>query len=694
MKNKLVNENSPYLLQHSSNPVNWFPWGEEAFRVAKDKDLPVFLSIGYSTCHWCHVMEKESFEDEEVALILNKNFISIKVDREQRPDLDSIYMSVCQMMTKRGGWPLTVILTPDKIPFFAGTYFPKNSTKGSVGLCEFLPKVREVWDEKREDVLKSCDSIYTSLKEVSNPNVPDSYVQKEDLKEIFESIKDFYDEKYGGFGEAPKFPSPQNMIFLSKFFKSFNEKDAMRMVEQTLTSMRLGGIFDHVGFGFHRYSTDIKWLVPHFEKMLYDQGMILESLAEAYSLSFKDLFRETSEEIYLYVNEVLKSKDGGFFSAEDADSEGQEGAFYTWELEEIRGILTKDESAFFEHLYGIEQEGNFNEEVSSARNGKNIIYLKDELETFSSIFSIDHKSIKEESDRIKQKLKIARNKRIRPSLDDKILTDWNSLMISALSKSSIVFRQEKYLSLAINSFEFIINNMVKKDSTLFHCIRDNNASIEGMIDDYAFLTKACVDLYEATLDPTILETGLKICEKMIELFWDNNKGLFYATPESSLDVIVRQKNLLDGAIPSGNSVALFGLIKIGGYCNNLLISEKANKLSLQLGEMAKKFPINLSQFLANHLTLLSDSVQIVIVNPCKELDFSNEIINYLRDFNHNNKLIYYISTLDDLDKYKKILRNHDNFLPDISDKFGIYICKDYCCNLPVRTLSEVKRILD
>jgi hypothetical protein len=236
--------------------------------------------------------------------------------------------------------------------------------------------------------------------------------------------------------------------------------------------------------------------------------------------------------------------------------------------------------------------------------------------------------------------------------------------------------------------------MVKKDSTLFHCIRDNNASIEGMIDDYAFLTKACVDLYEATLDPTILETGLKICEKMIELFWDNNKGLFYATPESSLDVIVRQKNLLDGAIPSGNSVALFGLIKIGGYCNNLLISEKANKLSLQLGEMAKKFPINLSQFLANHLTLLSDSVQIVIVNPCKELDFSNEIINYLRDFNHNNKLIYYISTLDDLDKYKKILRNHDNFLPDISDKFGIYICKDYCCNLPVRTLSEVKRILD
>ena len=694
MKNKLSNENSPYLLQHSSNPVNWLPWGEEAFRLAKEKDLPVFLSIGYSTCHWCHVMEKESFEDEEVALILNKNFISIKVDREQRPDLDSIYMSVCQMMTKRGGWPLTVILTPDKIPFFAGTYFPKNSTKGSVGLCEFLPKVKEVWDEKRKDVLISCDSIYNSLKEVSNPNVPDSFVKKEDLKEIFESIKDFYDEKHGGFGEAPKFPSPQNMIFLSKFYKLFDQKDAMRMVEQTLTSMRLGGIFDHIGFGFHRYSTDIKWQVPHFEKMLYDQAMILESFAEAYSLSSKDLFRETAEEIYTYVNEVLRSKEGAFFSAEDADSEGEEGAFYTWDIEEIRSILTKDESAFFEHLYSIELEGNFNEEVSKTRNGKNIIYLKDELETFSSIFSIDHQSIKEESNRIKHKLKSARDKRVRPSLDDKILTDWNSMMISALSKSSVVFRQDNYLSSAINSYEFIKNNMIRKDFTLFHCLRGDHASIDGMIDDYAFLTKACVDLYEATLDPTMLDTGRNICEKMIELFWDNDKGSFYATPESSKDVIVRQKNLLDGAIPAGNSVALFGLIKIGGYCNNPIILEKANKLSLQLGEMAKKFPINLAQFLANHLTLLSDSLQIVVVNPGRELDYSNEIVNYLRDFNHYNKLIYYVSTSNDLDNYKKIVNNCDSFLPDISDKFEIYICQDYSCNLPVSTLSEVKNILE
>ena len=694
MKNKLSEENSPYLLQHSTNPVNWFPWGDEAFALAKEKDLPIFLSIGYSTCHWCHVMEKESFEDEDVAKILNKSFVSIKVDREQRPDLDSIYMAVCQMMTKRGGWPLTVILTPDKLPFFAGTYFPKNSTKGSVGLCEFLPKVKEVWDEKRQDVLTSCDSIYTSLKEVSNPSVPDSFVKEDDMKEIFESIKDFYDEKFGGFGEAPKFPSPQNMIFLSKFYKIFGEKDALRMVDQTLIGMRLGGIFDHIGFGFHRYSTDVKWLVPHFEKMLYDQAMIMESIAETYKVSKKDLYVSTVEEIFLYVQEILKSDEGGFYSAEDADSEGEEGAFYTWKLDEIRSVLTKDESAFFEHLYNIENEGNFNEEVTKQKTGKNIIYLKDELQTFSKVFSIDHDSILEESNRIKMKIKSIRDKRVRPGLDDKILTDWNSLMISALAKSSVVFRNKDYLSLALKSFYFIKENMLKDDYSLFHCYRNNSVSVEGMIDDYAFFTKACIDLYEATLDISILEIGSKICDKMIDLFWDQKKGLFYATSLNAKDVIVRQKNLLDGAIPSGNSIALFSLKKIGGYIKDESILEKSNKLSLQLGEMAKKFPINLAQFLANHLILLTEPIQIIIVNPDKELDDTSEIINYLMDFNHENKSTYYISCKDDLDRYKKILKGSFDFFPEINDKFEVYICKDFSCSLPVDTLSDIKDLLD
>ena len=693
MENKLAKENSPYLLQHATNPVNWYPWSDEAFRLAKEKDCPIFLSIGYSTCHWCHVMEHESFEDEEVARILNSNFISIKVDREQRPDLDSIYMAVCQMMTKRGGWPLTVILTPDKIPFFAGTYFPKNSTKGSVGLCEFLPKVKQVWDEKRDDVQASCDSIYNSLKEVSNPSVPDSFIEKSDLKEIFESIKDFYDEKFGGFGEAPKFPSPQNMIFLSKYCSLFNDNNAKRMVEQTLESMRLGGIFDHIGFGFHRYSTDVKWIVPHFEKMLYDQAMIMESLAEAYSLSQNNIFKETTNEIYLYIDEILKSKSGAFYSAEDADSEGEEGAFYTWKLDEIQKILTKDESAFFEHLYGLEEEGNFDEEVTKSKNGKNIIYLKEDLKSFSTIFSIDHVAIKEESNRIKRKLKIARDVRVRPSLDDKVLTDWNSLMISSLAKSSVVFKRAEYLDSAIESFNFISETMIQDDFSLYHCYRKGNASISGMIDDYSFLLKACIDLYEASFNPDYLQSGRNICNKMVGLFWDTEKGSFYSTPKDATDVIVRQKNLLDGAIPSGNSVALYGLIKIGQYFDDDSLVQKSNKLSLQLGEMAKKFPINLAQFLANHLILLEDNIQIVIVNPNQAVSYENEAVNYLRDSSYLNKKIYYLSSLDDLAKYKTVLKDSASFLPETLEQFQIFICKDHSCQLPVTTLSELKKIL-
>ncbi len=483
------------------------------------------------------------------------------------------------------------------------------------------------------------------------------------------------------------------MIFLSKFYSLFNNNDAKRMVEQTLENMRLGGIFDHIGFGFHRYSTDVKWVVPHFEKMLYDQAMIMESLAEAYRLSKKNVFEETTNEIFLYTEEILKSPEGGFFSAEDADSEGEEGAFYTWGLDEIQKILTKDESAFFEHLYSIDSEGNFNEEVTKKKNGKNIIYLKDDLESFSSIFSIDHDSILEESNRIKAKLKISRDKRIRPSLDDKILTDWNSLMISSLCKSSIIFNRQDYLDSAISSFNFLKGAMVKDDFSLYHCYRNGDASINGLIDDYAFLLKASIDLYEATLDSDYLKFGKNVCHKMINLFWDNTKGSFYATPIGSVDVIVRQKNLLDGAIPSGNSVALYGMVNIGQYFNDSSILDKSNKLSLQLGEMAKKFPINLAQFLANHLILLEENVQIVIMNPNKELNYENEVINYLREMTYVNKSIYYLSSNNDIIKYKNILGDSATFLPELSDEFQIYICKDKTCQLPVSTLSEIKDIM-
>ena len=691
MSNRLSEENSPYLLQHSNNPVDWYPWCDEAFKLAEEKDLPVFLSIGYSTCHWCHVMERECFEDDEVAKILNSNFISIKVDREQRPDIDSIYMSVCQMMTQRGGWPLSIFITPKKEPFFAGTYFPKNGKDKMVGFVDLLNNIINVWNNNKPDIFKSAESIIKSLKDISNPKLPNSFIKKDNMKEIFESLKDFYDEKYGGFGEAPKFPSPQNIIFLAKYFSSFKDNDSLRMINQTLTSIALGGIHDHLGGGFHRYSTDVKWLVPHFEKMLYDQANILEALYEGYLLDQKDIYLETINSTQNYLNEIMKSDSGAFFSAEDADSEGEEGLFYIWSEGELKEVLKSDEFYFFKHLYNIEPQGNFLEETTKQENGKNIIYLKDELEKFSSIFSLEENLIKEESKRIKSKLKNYRNKRKRPILDDKILTDWNSMVISSLSKTSRIKNNHQSLDTAIRCNEFIENNMIN-NGDLNHCYRNNVSSINGTLDDYSFYSKALIDLYESTLDPNYLIKAYKISERMIFYFWDHKNGLFFSSRDDD-DLIVRQKNLLDGASPSGNSIALYVLAKLSYYFNDEDLKNKATELSSRLGEMAKKFPINLGMFLSNQFLLHDDTTQIIITSNWQHLDHSNEVVNYLINYSRPNKTLFHINSDSQRRIFLEISKSYD-FLPDFSKDLNVYICSDYQCNLPVKDLSEIKKILD
>ena len=691
MSNRLSEENSPYLLQHSNNPVNWYPWCDEAFKLAEEKDLPVFLSIGYSTCHWCHVMERECFEDDEVAKILNSNFISIKVDREQRPDIDSIYMSVCQMMTQRGGWPLSIFITPKKEPFFAGTYFPKNGKDKMVGFVDLLNNIINVWNNNKPDIFKSAESIIKSLKDISNPKLPNSFIKKDNMKEIFESLKDFYDEKYGGFGEAPKFPSPQNIIFLAKYFSSFKDNDSLRMINQTLTSIALGGIHDHLGGGFHRYSTDVKWLVPHFEKMLYDQANILEALYEGYLLDEKDIYLETINSTQNYLNEIMKSDSGAFFSAEDADSEGEEGLFYIWSEGELKEVLKSDEFYFFKHLYNIEPQGNFLEETTKQENGKNIIYLKDELEKFSSIFSLEENLIKEESKRIKSKLKNYRNKRKRPILDDKILTDWNSMVISSLSKISRIKNNHQSLDTAIRCNEFIENNMIN-NGDLNHCYRNNVSSINGTLDDYSFYSKALIDLYESTLDPNYLIKAYKISERMIFYFWDHKNGLFFSSRDDD-DLIVRQKNLLDGASPSGNSIALYALAKLSYYFNDEDLKNKATELSSRLGEMAKKFPINLGMFLSNQFLLYDDTTQIIITSNWEHLDHSNEVVNYLINHSRPNKTLFHINSDSQRRIFLEISKSYD-FLPEFSKDLNVYICSDYQCNLPVKDLSEIKKILD
>jgi len=428
--NRLKLEKSPYLLQHADNPVDWYAWGPEAFEKARKENKPIFLSIGYSTCHWCHVMAHESFEDPEVAMLMNEVFICIKVDREERQDIDNIYMRVCQMMTGSGGWPLTILMTPEKKPFFAGTYIPRESNHGRLGMLDLIPRIKEVWSTQHDEIIKTANQITEKLNMIAQNSTGDG-LDKSTLKTAYEQLNGRYSEQYGGFGNAPKFPSPQNLLFLLRYWQSTNEEKALRMVVKTLQSMQNGGIYDHIGFGFHRYSTDSHWLVPHFEKMLYDQAMLAMAYIETYQATGIKEFEKTAKEIFTYVLRDMTDKKGGFYSAEDADSEGVEGKFYVWTEDEIRQILKGDEADLVINVYSIDKTGNFRDEASGENTGANILHLDKSLTeiAFKNKESVD--GLKERVEAARQKLFAVRNKRVHPHKDDKILTDWNGLMIAA-----------------------------------------------------------------------------------------------------------------------------------------------------------------------------------------------------------------------------------------------------------------------
>ncbi|MFW9897596.1 MAG: thioredoxin domain-containing protein, partial [Candidatus Thorarchaeota archaeon] len=443
-KNHLSNEKSPYLIQHSNNPVDWYPWGEEAFNKAKREDKPIFLSIGYSTCHWCHVMAHESFENYEVADLMNEVFVSIKVDREERPDIDKIYMTVCQMMTGSGGWPLTIIMTPDKKPFFAGTYFPKTTRFGRIGLIDLSNRIKILWNNQRVEIMNSANQITFNLTNIDQES-PGEKLSEYSLKKAYDMLSKQYDEINGGFGNRPKFPTPHNLIFLLRYWKRTGEKKALDMVKGTLQAMRNGGIYDHIGFGFHRYSTDSSWLVPHFEKMLYDQALIAIAYIEAYQATKNPKYKQTAQEIFTYVIRDMRSLEGGFYSAEDADSEGEEGKFYVWSEQELENILETKELDLIKEIFNINKEGNYLDESTGKRTRKNILHIKRTYE-------------KDILKSVKSKIFAEREKRIHPHKDDKILTDWNGLMIVALAKGAVAFRDNKYLKVAKKSIDFIFSN--------------------------------------------------------------------------------------------------------------------------------------------------------------------------------------------------------------------------------------------
>jgi hypothetical protein len=687
--NHLMNEKSPYLLQHVHNPVDWYPWGEDAFRKAKNENKPIFLSIGYSTCHWCHVMAHESFEDPEIGRLMNDTFVSIKVDREERPDLDNIYMTVCQMMTGSGGWPLTIIMTPDKRPFFAGTYFPKESNYGRTGLKDLILNVKELWNAKPEELSDSADTIIDALQKVSETSPSDEF-SPDIFDKAYKNLSDNFDEIYGGFGTAPKFPTAHNLLFLLRYWKRSGNERALNMVEETLDSMRNGGIYDHIGFGFHRYSVDQEWLVPHFEKMLYDQAMIAIAYIETFQATGNKKYKKTAEEIFEYVLRDMKSGDGGFYSAEDADSEGVEGKFYIWSKMEIFEVLNEEDDKFASKIFGITDEGNFSEESTGKKTGANILHLTNSLEDMAEIFSISKEKLEERIEKIRKKLFIAREKRIRPHKDDKILTDWNGLMIAALAKGAQVFENEKYLKAALDAADFILNNMCK-DNQLLHRFRENEAAIKGNLDDYAFLIYGLLELYESSFIPKYLKTALSLTNTLLEHFWDKRDGGFYFTPDFGEEILVRKKEIYDSAIPSGNSIQMLNLLRLSKITENEELKKTTIQSEKAFSEQISKTPYGYTQFMVALDFKFGPSYEVVIAGN-KEAKDTKIILNSIRGHFIPNKTLVIRSPGEDHEMIKIIPSLE--FKEMENNEATVYICSEGTCKSPTNDLNDISEILN
>ena len=687
--NKLINEKSPYLLQHAYNPVDWFPWSDEAFEKARLEDKPIFLSIGYSTCHWCHVMEKESFEDQEVAKLMNDAFISIKVDREERPDIDGIYMSVCQMISGSGGWPLTIVMTPEKKPFFTGTYFPKRNRFNRIGMLELVPRLKEVWLTKKDDVLKSADEIASSLNK-QNFIKDITEINETVLDKAFDELSQRYDKTNGGFGSAPKFPTPHNLLFLLRYWKRKKEPKALKMVEKTLVEMRLGGIYDHIGFGFARYSTDQHWLVPHFEKMLYDQAMLVMAYTETYLATKNEFYKKTAQEILEYVLRDMTHPEGGFYSAEDADSEGEEGKFYLWDSDELRNILDKDESDFAIKVFNLADDGNWIDESKGIMPGTNILHLKKSYDELADEFNISEDVFLNTLGSIRKKLFEYREKRVHPHKDDKILTDWNGLMISAFAKAAQAFGDNRYADVAIKSDSFIEKYLTEKDGSLIHRFRDGESGLPAHIDDYAFMINASIDLYETTFDIKYLKRAIRLNEILMKDFWDEINGGFYFTSSKSEELIARQKDVYDGAIPSGNSITLLNLIRLSRFTANIYFDKKASILVKYFSGQIAKSPSAFCMFLCGLDFLFSSSTEIVIVSE-KQNNLVSEAVNLIRSIFNPNKVVILKSDNINKDFIELLSFTKDMKMKDNNPTF--FVCRDYACNQPVNTLNELKKSL-
>jgi uncharacterized protein YyaL (SSP411 family) len=691
MPNRLINEASPYLRQHAHNPVDWYSWGTEAFEKAQKENKPIFLSIGYSTCHWCHVMAHESFEHPEVARLMNEAFVSIKVDREERPDIDSVYMSACQVMTGGGGWPLSIIMTPHKRPFFAATYIPRESRFGLIGMLELIPRIRELWATRRGEALSFSSRIATVLQQTSQDTAGEE-LDEVMLELTYEQLAKRFDGQHAGFSSAPKFPTPHNLLFLFRYWKRRDNKTALDMVEKTLQAMRQGGIYDQVGFGFHRYSTDSQWLVPHFEKMLYDQAMSAMAYTEAYQATGKKDYGKTAREIFTYVLRDMTAPEGGFYSAEDADSEGEEGKFYLWTLEEVQQALGNEELDFVTEVFNIEKDGNFTEQATGRRSGVNILHVRKSLGELASDLSLSQHDLQKHLEVIRQKLFAHREKRVHPMKDDKILTDWNGLMIAALAKGAQAFNEPEYAEAARRAADFVLENMRKPDGRLLHRYRDGQAGVEANLDDYAFLVWGLLELYEAIFDAKYLKVALELTGDMLRHFWDEDGGGLYLTPDDGESLLVRTKEIYDGAIPSGNSAAMLNLLRLGRMTATPDLEEKAAGIGRAFSQSVKQLPSAHTQLMVALDFGIGPCSEVIIAGSAQAED-TKAMVKALRARFLPNKVVLLNpgeQGSPEIAQLAEFTRNQSS----IGGKATAYVCLNYNCKLPTTDISKMLELLN
>jgi uncharacterized protein YyaL (SSP411 family) len=660
MTNHLAVETSPYLLQHADNPVDWYPWGNEALTRARIEDKPILLSIGYSACHWCHVMAHESFENEDIARLMNDNFINIKVDREERPDLDTVYMEAVQSITGRGGWPLTVFLTPEGNPFYGGTYFPLEDRHGLTGFPRVLRTVSDAYRNRRGDIEQSTQQITKALISKSARDTGSQPLTVDIPKQAYSAIRQNFDGVNSGFGQAPKFPQPMVLEFLLRYYLNTHEKDALEMVTSTLEKMAKGGIYDHIGGGFHRYATDNRWLVPHFEKMLYDNALLSQLYLHTYLVTKMPFFRRIAEETLDYVLREMTSSEGSFYSTQDADSEGQEGKYYLWTPDEIRKTLDEKTAKIISQYYGVTESGNF--------EGSNILYVVGNQQSEESVIIRQAKA----------SLLKEREKRAKPGRDEKILASWNGLILTSLAEAANILHRNDYLNAAIASGSFLLGSMTS-EGYLMHIYKDSKAKIDGFLDDYALVIEGLLNLHQATFSGKWLREAIRLTDVMVNEFWDESAGMFFDTGARHQPLFIRPKNTQDGAMPSGSSSATLILLKVSRLTGNDRFEYIAIKSLNTMQENLSHYPLAFGNWLCALDLHLSISQEIAIFGSRND-PATEDLIDVIFNNWNPNRVIAAVDHCDPTSFADIILLENRHM---INDQPTVYLCERHSCRMPV-----------